>query len=216
MNWDLAVFRAKCQANNLPTERLDELIDTLVKIKKRTNHHGQLSIDRWDEQFQGNEFDFLSDEADQLEFEAETNFIAALQAIHPIADIMGQIINLTVLNSHFAVHDASLYKVKTKLTNLNNPQHAAIISAVDTLYTSNEFMFIDAFVNTIKHRNLIESYHYAEYGTDTENRNGLRTEQFEYKQNTYSPIWVDTVINNYFSTVFDNAINIGNAINSYL
>ncbi|TVY01480.1 hypothetical protein [Paenibacillus cremeus] len=214
MNWNVEVFRQRLNNRGVQADQIEQLLDTLKLIIERFTYHSKVSQNIWRSQFETNEYRFNSPAARRPEFETESNFIASLQAIHPIADIMGQIINGAVLNNLMAIHQVSLQRIKTALE--ADTRYINILTAVNDLIESQEYKFLDGFVNTIKHRKLIETLHHGEFGPNTEQRNGLKTEEFSFRQNTFAPMWIDDVIDNYIGEVIDKTMTIGNAINDYL
>ena len=81
---------------------------------------------------------------------------------------------------------------------------------------SHEFKYINAFVNTIKHRRLLETEYVAEFGMGTRNDDGIQIKAFSYKGDSFPPIWAKDIVGDYQSRILEHIYAIGNAVNDYL
>lgn len=151
--WNLVEFREKCNAQGIPpTENFIEAMDHAIR---RSRFHARMSNSYWDNLYlnpEVNEVDYYSPEAFDAELKSEFEFIAALQAIHPIADLMAQIVNAVLLNNQYQIHQVTLNRVRERLS--ERQEFTTTLEKINALTESDGFTFIDGFVNTIKHRQL--------------------------------------------------------------
>jgi hypothetical protein len=81
---------------------------------------------------------------------------------------------------------------------------------------SNEFIYCEAFCNTIKHRKLIKSEFKAEYGGDYRNEQGLVFVEFNYRDATYPKTWAKDIIDKYPEEIFRLFIEVGLKVNNFI
>jgi hypothetical protein len=131
-----------------------------------------------------------------------------------MADILGHIINQVVLCGALPEHNVSLYSV---LCELHKKAVAPdILTKVTKFKNSTEFEYIDAFVNTIKHRRILDTNYHAEYGTGKRNDQGILFKNFIYKNKKFPTTWAKDIVGPYRDKIFKDISDIGNSINSYL
>ncbi len=152
------------------------------------------------------------------QLKSETYIESAAQNLHSLADIVCQIINQTVLQSQFDEGEVSRKTIIRELQNDHSKKD--IETALEQLRDSYEFKYISAFVNTIKHRRLLNTDYYAEFGQGKTNTMGIRFLSFEYgKENNlqkYNDTSAEIILNNYMKCIFDCIDKIGHAIDSYI
>lgn len=210
MSWDLKEFYRLCEGKFYVKDYIDSLDKKIVKAKIM----GNISIEKWNRYFDTNRVDFETNEFYELEFDVEMYMESALQFVHSTGDVLGQILNVTVLEYPLAEHSVSISKVKDRLSTQQNAEKIAI--AVDDLLQSKSYQYINAFVNTIKHRSLIGSFTHAEFGKATKNKIGLRFENFKYRGNNYLSEYADDILNIYFVELQTLIENVGIQINKFL
>jgi hypothetical protein len=211
MNWNLEEFYRLCGEN----DQLEDYLDSLNKKIIRANIMGGIAIGKWNEYFANNDIvDFETEGFYELELEVEMYMEAAFQFIHSTGDILAQILNTTVLEYLMAEHDVSISKVKGKLSKQQNVED--LVKAVDELLQSRCYQYINAFVNTIKHRSLIESVTHAEFGKNTKNKIGLQFQQFKYRSNEYPREYADEILSIYFKELQNLIENVGTQINRFM
>ncbi|WJV31980.1 hypothetical protein QTG56_25545 (plasmid) [Rossellomorea sp. AcN35-11] len=195
MTWNVEEFRRSAIFKGITVP--EDFIESMEYNINRSHYHSESSKEYWDSLYStsGPNEVSVSRVAAEIETKSEFEFIAALQAIHPLADLMGQILNVTLLEDPMPIHRVDLNRVKSQLS--RRPELSEVVVRISELLESEEFLFIGAFVNTIKHRNIIEVEHYGEFGQGTANRMGLRTLRFSYKNNDYDPMWVKEVLDLY-------------------
>jgi hypothetical protein len=88
-------------------------------------------------------------EIDRHTLIAQAHAQASVYSARAIHDLIAQLINIFILNSRLDEADCSIHAVKNELGQCSLKSH------LDQLLTSIEFKYVNSFVNTIKHRNLI-------------------------------------------------------------
>jgi hypothetical protein len=224
MNWDLEEFKELCANQGLPDTKVYQA--TLGLKTWRAKNFGERSQKVW-EDFISSKTESRVGDADlhttsyRIEirggdedlhttwFESESYIEAALQALHSMADVLAQIINVVVLGGRFSEADVTMRKVRQQLGNLAPDVAASIQQLID----SEEFKYTNGFVNTIKHRRLLDTELSVEVGRGI--KMGLRFQPFTYGQ-SFPSMWTSDIVENIIPRVIDNINAIGNALNDYL
>ncbi|MGL4499408.1 MAG: hypothetical protein ACRCU2_10150 [Planktothrix sp.] len=170
--------------------------------------------------------------------------------LHSLPDVLSHIIFILIINP-LTFKDSSLdirkerniniFTAKAKLevieeegyANTNTPQKQhikSLIGAINNLLNSNEYKYIDALVNTIKHRNLIDTEYtlgiksskYLYLDENTANKIDVQkfNEQWkliEFTRNgiKYSSINCDKLVNEYREIIINLFLLTGKKINKY-
>jgi hypothetical protein len=141
--------------------------------------------------------------------------------LHSLADVIANIINVIVLaplGKDVPVDTVTIKAVNKKLSELTAQQQNQylnkIISEVDNLLSLSEFIYIEAFVNTIKHRNLVPST--LEYKkTPDSTTSGYILDGFSYKSITCPPTKFEDIAKNHKDRITGAIFDIGDSINNY-
>ncbi|MBI4642075.1 MAG: hypothetical protein HY731_15415 [Candidatus Tectomicrobia bacterium] len=211
MPWNYVEFKDLCNAQG----RRDSTVchNALVFKQDFAEFHANQAADAWSRLFtSGVPISIGGQEWEEAGFAYEAYTEAAVQALHPMADILAQIINLAILGGSLSEDQVSLAKVKKKLECIASD----VLSAINVLEQSQEFCYIAAFANTIKHRRLIDISFHVEYGAGTSNTLGFRFDTFSYKRHTYPAVWGRDILENYRLRVVDLICDIGNTMNDFL
>ncbi|BCL34519.1 hypothetical protein [Nostoc sp. MS1] len=216
MDWDLSNFQQITLSRGLPDSSVycQALFYKYGKALILTDKYQETWTNFWDLYSQiSNEQPYLNAFI-QAQLESETYIEAALQNLHSIADILCQIINVVILES--TLHEAEVNVAKT-IQELNNRNLDKVKIALNNLCNSNEFKYIAAFVNTIKHRRLLDTDYHGEFGRGTENTMGIRFHAFTYnRQNkpieNYPVILASTIIEDYMPNIKALIESLGMAI----
>ena len=164
----------------------------------------------------------------QLEVEIYIESIAA--NLHSLADVLAHVINVIVLKplqnkpDYLGHRQISIHNVKNKLSSLGsldtvrNQYIAEIIREIHKLIDSAEFKYIAAFVNTIKHRSLLDT----EFALTVQSVQsgslmdvGYRLDPFDYEGNNFPQTRCKVVAMDYREKVIDLVLDVGNSINNY-
>jgi len=128
----------------------------------------------------------------RLKLEGQAHIIAYAHSIHSVADILSNGIYLAIdFEKTFAKsrkpHLISIKNIKEDLDdNLwKHPKYKILTDKINILLESDEFIYLDAFVNITKHRDLIKnSLHiYTEQGKDP----SFRIANFRYEVKGHNP-----------------------------
>ena len=151
---------------------------------------------------------------DETVFETE----AMIQVLHSMGDIMGQILNLAVLGANAFPDDSMglLFKVSDRISSRNLAPN--ISNALNVLKDSQEFKYMKAFCNTIKHNTILDFDYrmHFDFRDKNNSQQGLRFKQFVYKGDTYPVTWVHVVRDEYSLKLFNVIFSVGNSINDFL
>jgi hypothetical protein len=216
MGWDLRDFQRINLSKGLPDSSVycKALSYKYSKALILTDKYQETWTNFWDSHSQiSNEQPYLNAFI-QAQLESETYIEAALQNLHSIADILCQIINVVLLESK--LHESEVNVPKT-IQELNDRNLDKVKIALENLCNSYEFKYIAAFVNTIKHRRLLDTEYHAEFGLDKENTMGIRFQAFTYNRpkkliDNYPVILASTIIEVYMPKIKALIESLGMAI----
>ena len=114
------------------------------------------------------------------QFEAEAHIIASAQALHSLCDIVCHVIywayQLDTVPTAPKADRLNLYSTLRTLKTLQ--QYATTVSLIQAVVDAPEFTYLTAYVNTTKHRSLVNSSISASFGS--EDRGGMRIKAFSY------------------------------------
>lgn len=79
--------------------------------------------------------------------------LGCIHALHEMADAIAQLLNILILEDQLPEYRVTFHRILEKL---KNRPRTPLFKAVLALSESNEFKYIDAFCNNVKHRFLIE------------------------------------------------------------
>lgn len=211
--WNFKELRHLCLAKGLPDSQVYQ--DTLLWKQWRASYHAEQYREIWMELFSSsNEIQVGGKGWNKAQFASEAHVEAMAQALHSMADILAQIINKTVLCAEFSEGDVKLSKILNELK--KKPQASKIVERINKLQNSVEFRYIDAFVNTIKHRRLLDRVFHVEYGEGKRNDKAVCFRKFEYKGSRYGFIWATDIIGPYRDRILKLISEISNAVNEYV
>lgn len=213
MSWDLDEFRDLCNNCGLPETTVYQ--NALAAKNWRAIKFCEMAISAWNDLF-GSHDEISTDDPEWIEttYLSESYTEATLQALHSLADILAQVINIVILRPVLPEDDVSLHRVYGQLQ--RNNVAPDVTSAIDNFMKSAEYKYTNGFVNTIKHRRLIDVEYRIEGGTEIAYREGLRFKQFQYKGENFPEKWVEEILNGTIPDFMDSISIVGNSINDYL
>ena len=150
-------------------------------------------------------------------FFAEAHVIAFAQALHSTADILAHIIEiclkLNMTNRQINFSNAIDVLEKHKIA-------PSVYSKAIKIRNSKEFIYLNAFVNTIKHRRLIEMPYHVNLEPGNE-IHGLKVKYFKYgrrktQETSFEPRWVHEFINDDFEKISNTVGELGVELNHYM
>ncbi len=213
MTWNLEEFRTLCNIHSLTDTKIYQ--EALVLKSWRANNFGAKALEVWEHLHSiSDEIVVGGEEWTKVKFESESYIEAALQASHSLADIIAQIVNIAVLGGHFIEAEVSFMRVHQQLINQGVAEN--VVNSFQQFLNSQEYQYINGFVNTIKHRNLIYTDFQIEFGVGTRNEQGMRFKSFTYNNVQFTIKWASDIVEKMIPQVDNGIIDIGNAINDYL
>ena len=148
---------------------------------------------------------------------AEAHTIAAAQSLHSTADIMALVIfwalNFPKCAKAPDEHRLNLYQVRNHLQ--NEPNCTDIRDAINALLESDQFKYLNAYVNTTKHRSLVQVKYTAHLDPTDKPRQGLKIVAFEYNNKQFDERWAKDFLFSEAQHVRDGILFIGNTLNAF-
>jgi hypothetical protein len=146
-------------------------------------------------------------------FACEAYVVACVQSLNPMADMLGQIINIAVLEVSHNEHELWASEISKKL---QKKEYSGIKDSWDKFYKSDEFRYVNAFSNTIKHRRLVRTKSIQFDITGTHEGGGNVFMPFKYNKRDYPSLTVSTIVNKYRQEIRGFVLNTGASINDHL
>ena len=137
----------------------------------------------------------------QLAVQANTQ--AALHNARSMYDLFSQLVNGLLLHKPIATSSCDINKVARKLEDGQLKYHLVKV------LSSDEYIYISALVNTIKHRNLVSFGARVSFETGDA---GIQFRRFKYRDRMFEPMWVDQVLR-YAHIVKNNLVTAGTLVN---
>lgn len=210
-DWDFVELRKLCLGKGLPDTTHYQ--NSLKWRWQRAHFYSEQAKTTWSTLFQ-KPFTLGDQSFNKAAFVYEAHVESCAYSIHSASDILAQIINLVILTSPFEESGVTLASVCTMMK--KNGLAPSAVEKLETFRCSREFMYIAAFVNTIKHRKLVETNIRAEGGEQTRNELGMVFVPFEYKGVQYSETWGSDIVGKYRNIIHDRIIDVGLSVNEYL
>lgn len=155
-------------------------------------------------------------------FQAEAQMIVAAQSLHSTADIMASVVYLALNfpNQAGAPGDyrLNLYRVRDYLQEV--PQFQTIAKAINALLTLHQFKYLCGYVNTTKHRSLVQAVYTAYVDPSDNPRQGIRIRPFQYRDakdnnQSFDELWGEQFLFQEAQHIREGICTIGNEINKY-
>ena len=227
MGWNLEQFNALCISKKLLdcTMYQKALFWKQQKVNFLVLQSKEVWNNFWQEHFWQNNGSINFQEQKvaiafkDAQFQSETYIEAVAQNLHSMVDVLCQVINQVVLGSRLHEADVDLRKTIEELQKKQSTQD--IVTALEELRDSPEFKYIAAFVNTIKHRRLLDTEYYGEFGQDKSNIIGIRFLGFEYEKpkkliEKYDDTFAETITDIYMQRIFALIDSVGKATDTYI
>jgi len=115
----------------------------------------------------------------------QANTQACIHSARAIHDLFAQLVNSLVLDSEVPVSNCDINKVTKGLQSSDLKEH------LRALLDSDAFKYVNAFVNTIKHRNIVEFSSLISFET---NECGVRFKGFRFNGSEFDQMWVEDVL----------------------
>lgn len=161
----------------------------------------------------------------QLETEIYLESIA--YNLHSLSDVMAQIIYVFIIEQQgleLNARDITLHKIKDKLncliSNGSVEDYIKIYlqemsNSIHLFYNSSEYKYINALVNTIKHRHLIDTKYQLNIQQTHIKYSDFKFINFNKDEIDYPEVDCSTLISKYRETILNHVFEMGNIINNY-
>lgn len=149
----------------------------------------------------------LDSEKNDLENEvigAQAHLHAALQNARSMYDILAQLLNALLVHEPLPIHTCDICKVCDALPDGN------VKTELEKILASFDYQYVNSFVNTIKHRNLVQFNRQLDL---LEGRASIRIKPFSYSGCFYGRKWAIDVLK-YGFDVKNRLIEVGRLLNS--
>lgn len=135
-------------------------------------------------------------------FKSEAHLIAFAQNLHSTADICAHIITYCITNLKvFELKNESRINLHFVKDQLDKPETQNLKTTIITLLDSKEFQYLNAFVNTIKHKEIISTNDFVSFETQPNPSRYLKIDSFSYKKKQYESILSSELSEIYFNSL---------------
>ena len=156
----------------------------------QANRHAEDAKQAGQSWIESGKFDLVPESRERVEY--ETQIFAYIRALHSVADKLGQVINLVVLDGDLDEETVNFGKVVDRLAKTRiAPQ---VKDSMERFRDSQEFRYLRAFCNTIKHRQSPQWGLRMEYRPDKPWRADMTFLAFEYEGEKYPEVWASDVL----------------------
>ncbi|WP_372947817.1 hypothetical protein [Mariniphaga sp.] len=148
-------------------------------------------------------------------FTAEANLIAFAQTLHSMADILAHIIYYSLSEDSFIPVDEDRISLRYILEKLKDlPEFSPLKAEIENLINLSSFQYLNAYVNTVKHRRLISSNLFT--SLIDKKSFGFKIMAFEYRNMSYNEKNSKDFIEKDRKSIQDAFNKIGNEISNCL
>ncbi len=146
-------------------------------------------------------------------FAAEAHLIAFAQSLHSVTDIAAQVIiyALNLNNTSKLSNKSGIRKVIDHFTKMQ--LYPELLNAINNLLQSQEFLYLEAYVNTTKHRTLIENTFKLNLATTNGQQYGIELSSFSFKGNDFPSKRADDFTGEIYMKVSAAIRNVGSVLN---
>jgi hypothetical protein len=169
MTWNLLALRTHIGGSASQIELLSSIEQVLAVFE----YHKEMARDA----FKGHAAKSLSD-SDRFQFSmgwnravavarvaSEAHAVGLLLYTRALWDQFAQLVNMLVLHGKLSVDGCSIHAVLRELNTVPSTATSPLRDGIDALVTSDWFKYVDAFMNTTKHRRCVQ--HAVDYSGDT-------------------------------------------------
>lgn len=126
-----------------------------------------------------------SEELSRNKLSLQAHIQSSIYSSRALYDIFSHLINNVFLDKKIEVHKCSIDIVARELR--DGVFKTALLSSVK----SDSYLYVNAFVNTIKHRDLVDLNSSIDF---VNSRSGVKFNGFKYYNNTFEPLWAVDVL----------------------
>jgi len=131
---------------------------------------------------------------------------SAIHNSRALYDLISQLINKLLLSNPIEIYDCTISNLIKKMN------HSDLKNTIENALESDSYKYINAFVNVIKHRNLVA---FNSQFKLVENKAGIIFHTFKYSQKTYPELWATDALEKSLN-VKNEIITIGEKLNEHL
>lgn len=121
----------------------------------------------------------------EMKLGLQANIHGCIYSVRGLLDLFSQLVNDQFINGELTVGKCDIKKVESKLDD------SKLKKALSNLIESKEFEYINGFVNTIKHRNLVKT---GSISSNVENKSGIVFVDFEYGGKQFKQMWAEDIL----------------------
>lgn len=125
------------------------------------------------------------DEFEYAKVVSEAHLIGCLHTARGLWDLFAQLLNSTILQTSIPINACDIAKVAAALPN------SPLQVRVNELLSSHWYRYVSAFINTTKHRQLVQHMPSVSF---VEDRAGIRVGAFKYGATTFDAYWGTQVL----------------------
>lgn len=209
--WDFSNLRRVSQEKGIPGSSAH--LAALSWRWKRGDFHSDMAAAAWNSLL-GQSFTFGDSVFREHVFAYEAHVEACVCCLHSLSDLLAQVINDVVLNRQLAEHQVGMKRVIDEMGSVDRAREVRDRSK--TLIGSDEFGYVEAFCNTLKHRFLVKTDSHGEFGGEYKNELGIRFQSFEYKGRTWPVTWGSEILGNMRARIAELVVGIGTSLDGYV
>jgi hypothetical protein len=125
--------------------------------------------------------DERQDQLNRARIASEAHTLAAVRSARAMWDVFAFLVNDVALGSRLEERECNIFSVRDALPK------SKLKSSLGDLTSSEWFRYVNAFVNTAKHRNLVPQSFRVSFEDD---KVGIRIEAFEYNGKPFPSYWI--------------------------
>jgi hypothetical protein len=215
--WNLGALRAYVKAKHDDEGELQELIRSIDRSVRIFRYHMTSARDAMKGVVRTESTEisldavraFFGDQRDEFEWAKivnEAHLIGCLHTARGMWDIYSQLLNRLVVPTPLPTERCDIVRVAAALP------ASLVRDQTEALLQSHWYGYVSAFVNTTKHRQLVQ--HLASVSFE-EKRAGIRVGAFSYNGKSFPAYWDDQVLEGAIE-VKNGVVHCGRTLNTYL
>ncbi len=170
----------------------------------------------------------LDNKTEFIKFQIQTEIDIESLAfnLHSLADVLSHIIYYLILKPNqitLKEKQININNVVDKLNRLKNPSNiqwqqqysSQLIDKINDLINLFEYLYIAAFFNTVKHRQLIDTEYKLKMNQSKIIDSGWQIDAFSKDGNNFHSVTLKELLEDYHPRIVDYALFIGQAVNNY-
>ncbi|MBD1559851.1 hypothetical protein HC752_23260 [Vibrio sp. S9_S30] len=172
----------------------EEAYSLILKIEPKSNRDGFMFVLE------------PSEEVYEQKLAIQAHIQSAIHNARALYDLISQLINKLLLPKPIEIYDCTINNLIKKM------EHSELKSTIENAIESESYKYINAFVNVIKHRNLVA---FNSQFKLIENKAGILFHSFKYSKEIYPELWATDALEKSLN-VKNEIITIGEKLNEHL